>query len=219
MKISIVIPSFNVEETIVNVINELYKSKYTDEIIVIDNNSTDSTFKKAQSTNAEIVSCSEQGMGYAIKRGIKSTKNDVVIKIDGDIRNPNSYWINMLAETFLKERNFVSSYYSSDYDEFPVGNLLVTPLLKVLGANLSSLKMPLAGTYIFDKNYVNTKNLPGDWSFDLSLHIMASEKSDEIKQIFLGELNDKQKKIIDYKGMAEDLIVFLLNKYKYKQLI
>ena len=50
-KISVVIPTLNEEKTIAKVINELKKSKYISEIIVVDNNSKDNSAKISKENN------------------------------------------------------------------------------------------------------------------------------------------------------------------------
>lgn len=214
--ISIVIPALNVEETIGNVVRELLKSSFVDEVVVVDNDSTDKTAEYAEQSGANVVSCLQRGMGSAIKSGIRSAKNSIIIKIDGDIRNPSHLWPDKLAKEFYKTKKFVSSYYTSDYDEFPVGNLIAKPLIKILCPNNTDLQMPLAGTYLFDKEEVNWEGLTNDWSFDLALHLDTYDSNGPINQIYIGELNDRQKKIAEYSGMAEDLMRYLINRYGNK---
>ncbi len=141
------------------------------------------------------------------------TKNSTVLKMDGDIRNPNLEWVQILSREFLKNRNFVSSYYSSDYDEFPVGNLVAKPLIKILFPQFVNLEMPLAGTYVFNKNIFNWQSLPSNWAFDLALHLDAYERFGDVQQVYIGELNDKKKKIVEYRVMAEELMEYLITRY------
>ena len=52
---SLILPAFNEEESIFNVINSFDKLNIFDEIIVVDNNSTDSTPEIIKSTNAKYI--------------------------------------------------------------------------------------------------------------------------------------------------------------------
>ena len=61
-------PAFNEEESIFNVINSFDKLNIFDEIIVVDNNSTDSTPEIVKSTNAKYILEKVQGYGAAIIR-------------------------------------------------------------------------------------------------------------------------------------------------------
>lgn len=211
--LSVVIPALNVENTIAGVVEEMLKSKIVTEVIVVDNGSEDRTSSVAVRSGAKLVTCPTRGMGSAIQTGLAVTKNSTVLKIDGDIRNPNLEWVQILSREFLKNGNFVSSYYSSDYDEFPVGNLVAKPLIKILAPQLVGLEMPLAGTYAFNKNVLDWKSLPSNWSFDLALHLDAYERFGDVQQVYIGELNDRKKKIVEYKGMAEELMGYLIARY------
>ena len=207
-KISIIIPSFNVATTITGVVNEFID--LVDEVIVVNNNSRDDTKKQATRTRAKVIDCKTQGMGYAIKEGLKVAKNDLIIKIDGDIRNPNKNWIEKLESKFQNGYLFVNSIYSSDYDEFPVGTLTARPALKVLFPELEYVKIPLSGTYIFDRTKLNWNDLRGDWSFDLGLLMDAHFKGSTIGQVEIGYLNDSQKKISEYHEMAVEILAYLI---------
>ncbi len=93
--ISLVIPSFKKEKTIVSEIRSLKKKlsflPYKFEIIVVLDGLIDKSFqklKKAKIENVRIVAYQEnQGKGYAVKKGILSAKGDIVGFFDsgGDI--------------------------------------------------------------------------------------------------------------------------------------
>lgn len=211
--LTIVIPALNVEETIENVIVELSRSVDVGEIIVVDNLSSDNTASIATGSGARVVSCKKKGMGNAIIAGVLEANNNAILKIDGDIRNPTSEWVDMLVANYNLDIGFVSSTYSSDYDEFPVGTLVAGPLLKLLCPHWEKFPMPLAGTYLFNRDRFFSTELPGDWSFDLALHLNVLDSLGSLNQIYIGELNDRRKKISEYSGMAEDLMRYLLNRY------
>ncbi len=87
MIIKVIIPAFNEEDAIVNVINDIPKS--VDEIIVINNHSTDNTALRAKQAGATVLNENKKGYGYACLKGmthIAQNKNqpDVVVFLDGD---------------------------------------------------------------------------------------------------------------------------------------
>ncbi|MFC1666945.1 glycosyltransferase family 2 protein [Candidatus Omnitrophota bacterium] len=82
-KISVVIPSYNEEENISTVIEDFSRS-FIDEIIVIDNNSTDKTNLFARESGAAVIVEKKQGYGFAIIRGLKEAKGDIVIITEAD---------------------------------------------------------------------------------------------------------------------------------------
>jgi polyisoprenyl-phosphate glycosyltransferase len=89
MKLSIIIPAFNEEHSIPNVIKDiqdvLSKSDCEYEIIVVDDGSRDSTADKAREMSATVIQNPfNRGYGYAIVNGINSARYDLVATIDAD---------------------------------------------------------------------------------------------------------------------------------------
>jgi glycosyltransferase involved in cell wall biosynthesis len=82
LKISVVIPCYNEEEGVALVINQL--PDCVDEIVVVDNNSTDRTAEVAESLGARVVKETRKGYGAAYKAGLPAVTGDVTITMDGD---------------------------------------------------------------------------------------------------------------------------------------
>ena len=69
MRISIIIPAFNEEQSIKKVINEIPKDLIS-EIVVVNNNSTDRTETAAREANATVLFEEYRGYGAACLKGI-----------------------------------------------------------------------------------------------------------------------------------------------------
>lgn len=87
-KIYIIIPAYNEEKVIADVIAEIKKAGYAN-IIVVDDGSRDKTFEQASSQQGVITlkHFLNRGKGAAVKTGIEGAKMlgaDIVITIDGD---------------------------------------------------------------------------------------------------------------------------------------
>jgi len=78
------IPAFNEEKSIAQVIKELPKD-IVDEIVVVDNASTDATQEIALRNGAKVVEEPHRGYGAACLKGLESIDNAVIVVIiDGD---------------------------------------------------------------------------------------------------------------------------------------
>jgi len=86
MKISIILPAYNEEASIKDVIERIRKTLGQDiEIIVIDDCSSDKTADIARELKAVVLSNPyRMGNGAAIKRGIRAANGDVIVLMDAD---------------------------------------------------------------------------------------------------------------------------------------
>ncbi len=82
-KVAVVIPAFNEEQAIGKVISAV--PRWVDDVIVVDNGSTDGTADAARHSGARVVSEPRRGYGSACLAGIAALSSpDVVVFLDGD---------------------------------------------------------------------------------------------------------------------------------------
>ena len=86
--IDVIIPAFNEENSVGNVINEIPKNLVR-EVIVVNNNSTDKTAINAKSAGATVLEEKNMGYGNACLNGIshinqKAIKPNIVVFLDAD---------------------------------------------------------------------------------------------------------------------------------------
>ena len=86
-KIKVIIPAYNEQDSIANVIRDIPKT--VEEVIVINNNSTDNTVENAKNAGATVLTENKKGYGYACLKGMDyianlSMKPDIIVFLDGD---------------------------------------------------------------------------------------------------------------------------------------
>ena len=110
MKFSIIVPLYNEELNIENLYNEinsfLKKSKYTYEIILVDDSSDDNTLniiKNLRDSNKNKIDTSvlhndkNIGQSLSLVKGIKFSKYNTVVTLDGDGQNNPKDIINLVS--------------------------------------------------------------------------------------------------------------------------
>ncbi len=84
MKIAVIIPAYNEEKTIANVVKE-YKKALPEAIIYVgNNNSQDQTSLRAKKAGAEIITCERQGKGNAVRKMLENIDAEIYIMVDAD---------------------------------------------------------------------------------------------------------------------------------------
>ena len=134
--VSLVIATYNEEESIKYVLDELQKFNLG-EIIIVDGNSTDNTKAVVEAYGIKFISQNKKGWGSAVKEGIDLTTLPFVTYMDGD----GSY----NPKALLEMRNLIDSndaVFCSRYkdgakspDDTPVralGNRIFTIIVKIL---------------------------------------------------------------------------------------
>lgn len=98
MKLSVIIPVYNEQNTIVQIINKIKGVKldnFEKEIIVVDDGSNDGTrdlIKKFESLDKIIYQPKNYGKGFAVRTGIAASSGDIILIQDADLEyDPNDY--------------------------------------------------------------------------------------------------------------------------------
>jgi glycosyltransferase involved in cell wall biosynthesis len=142
-RISVVIPCHNEEEGIRSVLAQM--PPIVDEVVVVDNASTDRTADVARTLGARVVHESRKGYGRAYKTGFAQAKGEVIVTMDGDGTYPPDS-IPLLLYVLIEERlDFITArrWYSR-------GGESKSPIRLLGNAILSGAMMGLFFKFIID---------------------------------------------------------------------
>ena len=88
MKLSVIVPVYNEQGTVDLVLKKLAKERIVNEIIVVDDGSTDSTWKKIKKVKSKKIQAFQKengGKGSAVRYGLKKVTGDYVLIQDADL--------------------------------------------------------------------------------------------------------------------------------------
>jgi glycosyltransferase involved in cell wall biosynthesis len=162
--ITVIIPCLNEEQGIESVLRAM--PDFVDEVIVVDNNSTDRTSEVAASLGAKVIREDVRGYGRSYKRGFAMATGDLIITLDGDHSYPVDA-LSYLIEAFLHlEVDFLNA------SRFPVqdsqamsfknklGNLVLSIAMSVL--YLHWVRDSQSGMWVFRRSILKEMKLVSD---------------------------------------------------------
>ena len=101
-KVAAIVPAFNEGERIGNVLRVLTKSKIVDEVIVVDDGSSDNTENEARKFNVTFLKNSRnKGKAYSMERGVKKSKADIIFFCDADLKGLKESTINSIIKPVI----------------------------------------------------------------------------------------------------------------------
>jgi glycosyltransferase involved in cell wall biosynthesis len=187
-RITVIIPCLNEEQGIEQVLRRM--PAFVDQVIVVDNGSTDRTAEVAASFGAEVIREEVRGYGRAYKRGFQAATGDIIITLDGDHSYPPDA-ISYLLEALLHlEVDFLNA------SRFPVRDRRAMSFKHKFGNLVLSLAMSLlffhwvadsqSGMWVFRRRILEKMRLEADgMAFSEEIKIEAL-KHPEIR---FGEIN------------------------------
>jgi glycosyltransferase involved in cell wall biosynthesis len=119
--IKVIIPAFNEQDAIANVVNEI--PKIVDEVIVVSNNSTDNTEINAKNAGATVLKEHRKGYGYACLKGME-----------------------YIANLALEKQPYIIVFLDGDYSDYPAQLIeIIDPIIKddidfVIGSRVKRLR-------------------------------------------------------------------------------
>lgn len=232
LTISVVIPARNEERTVGEVVSGIARlnarTRLVDELVVMDSDSTDETFKEASRAGATVHRAREvaphlgafAGKGEALWKSLFVTKGELLVFIDADL----TYWgphfvTGLLGPLLFNERvSLVKGFYERLYknddgsvsaDGGRVTELVARPLLSLWWPELSGVVQPLAGEWAARRDLMESLPIPVGYGIELAvlLDTAARDGLGAIAQVDLGSRGHKHQASHDLAVMAAELLL------------
>ena len=187
-RIAVLIPCYNEELTIADVVSQFRAELPDADIYVFDNNSTDRTVEEARAAGALIFHEKRQGKGYVVQSMFRKISADVYVMVDGDGTYPASEVHRLIEPILTDEADIVvgSRLHRDANSQFKTRNRLgnrffLYVLNYTLGASITDM---LSGYRAFNRGFV--KGVPlfgGGFETETELTIKALHRGFRIVEV------------------------------------
>jgi glucosyl-3-phosphoglycerate synthase len=195
-RVSVCLPARNEAATIgptVTTIQQALMDDHglVDELVVMDDASTDGTAAIAEAAGAKVVTAAEvlpeygteHGKGQAMWRAVHVTSGEVIVFCDADITHFDPGFVVGLVGPLLTrdDVSFVKGFYDRPLGGRPgeggrVTELMARPLISVFFPHLAGLRQPLAGECAARRDVLEAIPFVGGYGVDLGLLIDVSQR-------------------------------------------
>lgn len=228
LSVSVCIPARDEEPTIGAIVasarHHLLESvPLVDEILVLDDGSTDRTAAVAAEAGATVVAGAEpsSGKGDAIWGSLAASSGDLVCWVDGDISDFGPRFVVGLLGPLLTRPDvaFVKGFYHRPVREPGLGGgrvteLVARPLLSRLFPALAGVVQPLSGEYAGRRPLLESLPITRGWGVDLALvlDVAATAGLSALAQVDLGTRRHRHRPLDELAPQAMAILEVALRR-------
>ena len=214
-KVSVIIPAFNEENTVAKVVEVVKAVSFVDEIIVVNDGSSDKTAEEAEKAGAIVINHEvNKGKGEALHTGYKNADCDIIAFIDADIHNLTSKKVEAMIKPILDGKAEITKTKFAR-ESGRVTELTAKPLLNFFFPEIS-FEQPLSGQFAARKEILQRINFEKDYGVDVGIVIDADVLGISILEVDIGAIEHDMSPLADLNIMANEVVRTIMsraNKY------
>lgn len=215
--VAVIIPAKN-EAATVGAVLEAVKGTtgLIDDLIVVDDDSTDDTATVAERHGATVIATSfSSGKGNALSVGVAKTTADYLVFLDADVTNTDPTFVPRLLQPLFArtEIALVKGYYERPLLHMPTGGgrvneLTARPILSLLYPGLGEVRQPLAGETALRRSVLSNIALEPTYAVEIGLLIDVATTIgvSSIAQVDLGVRVHRNRPLEELRPMAVQVL-------------
>ncbi|WP_407380721.1 glycosyltransferase [Methanobrevibacter sp.] len=210
-KVSVIIPAYNEENTVARVVDVVKSVSFVDEIIVVNDGSSDNTAQEASNAGAIVINHEvNKGKGEALHTGYKNAECDIIAFIDADIHNLTSKKVeSMIKPILLGKTDITKTKFARESGR--VTELTAKPLLNFFFPEIS-FEQPLSGQFAARKEILKKINFEKDYGVDVGIVIDANILGISIMEVDIGAIEHDMSPLADLNIMANEVVRTIMNR-------
>ena len=231
--VSLCLPARNEESTVGLIVDEIRHAlidsiPLVDEILVVDDHSSDDTAGVARAAGARVVDASEvlvgygkgHGKGEALWKSLHEARGDVIGWVDADIREFDAKFVVGLLGPLLLDPtvDFVKGFYErpelAGIGGGRVTELAARPLLSMFFPELTSVFQPLGGEYAGRRSVLEQLPFVVGYGVDVALLIDIARRCgvERIAQVDLGVRHHRNRSLAELGPQSYAVISAILGR-------
>lgn len=209
--VDIVIPAFNEEESVAKVVNVIKQLDYIDNVIVVNDGSTDRTHEEAINAGAIVIDHNvNKGKGAAIRTGVDKSKADIIAFIDADIQNLTSEKVDIIIKPILEGKaDITKTKFARESGR--VTELTAKPLLKFFFPEVN-YEQPLSGQFAGKRSVLKKLTFENDYGVDVGIVLDADVRGIKILEVDIGNIEHDMSPLSDLHQMANEVVRTIISR-------
>jgi len=200
-----------------------------DELLVLDDGSTDGTAAVAQAAGAEVVDAADvlpelgprRGKGQVLWASLAASSGDIVVWCDSDLLTFDASYVKGLVAPLLEDRSveLVKGYYLRLQDELGRGGgrtteLMARPVLSRFFPELATFRQPLGGECAARRSLLERLPFVESYGVEVGLLIDAARLVgvDAMVQVDLGVRTHRHRSLLDLSEQAAEILTVVLDR-------
>ncbi len=210
-KVSVIIPAYNEEETVAKVVEVIKKVSFVDEIVVVNDGSSDNTEAEALKAGAIVINHEvNKGKGEALYTGYTQIDCDIIAFIDADIYNLTSQKVEAMIRPILDGKTDITKTKFAR-ESGRVTELTAKPLLNFFFPEIS-FEQPLSGQFAARKEILKRINFEKDYGVDVGIVIDADVLGISIMEVDIGAIQHDMSPLAELNLMANEVVRTIINR-------